>query len=271
MGPETACNFILNNYPNLHKVTVTLYGSLALTGKGHLTDRIILDTLKDKETEIIFDFDQIQKHPNTMKFDLFDEENNKIDSLTFYSIGGGSVELENSNLVAKISPEKIYPFQKFSDIKKYCIDNDMSLLDFVYKFENDNIKEHLLDVYRVMGNAVNRGLTKEGELPGGLHVIRKAKQLYNSKEEFEGWDLKELRLVSSYAFAVSEENASGGLIVTAPTCGACGVLPATLFYLKDSLLGVVIKMRKNLRMYILSYLINLNYCKRYLKLSVNTV
>ena len=233
MGPETACNFILNNYPNLHKVTVTLYGSLALTGKGHLTDRIILDTLKDKETEIIFDFDQIQKHPNTMKFDLFDAENNKIDSLTFYSIGGGSVELENSNLVAKISPEKIYPFQKFSDIKKYCIDNDMSLLDFVYKFENDNIKEHLLDVYRVMGNAVNRGLTKEGELPGGLHVIRKAKQLYNSKEEFEGWDLKELRLVSSYAFAVSEENASGGLIVTAPTCGACGVLPATLFYLKE--------------------------------------
>ena len=233
MGPESACKFILSNYPNVHKIIVTLYGSLALTGKGHLTDKIILETLSEKETEIKFDFDQIHKHPNTMKFDLFDVSNNNIDSLIFYSVGGGTVELERENSANKIVPENIYPFKNFTEIKQYCLENDMSLVDFVYKYETDEIKEHLLSVYRVMGDAVNRGLTKEGELPGGLNVLRKARQLFNSKDEFEGGDVKELRLVSSYAFAVSEENASGGLIVTAPTCGACGILPATLFYLKE--------------------------------------
>ena len=233
MGPETACKFILSNYPNVHKIIVTLYGSLALTGKGHLTDKIILETLSEKETEIKFDFDQIHKHPNTMKFDLFDVSNNNIDSLIFYSVGGGTVELERENSPKKIVPENIYPFKNFTEIKQYCLENDMSLVDFVYKYETAEIKEHLLSVYRVMGDAVNRGLTKEGELPGGLKVLRKARQLFNSKDEFEGGDVKELRLVSSYAFAVSEENASGGLIVTAPTCGACGILPATLFYLKE--------------------------------------
>lgn len=230
MGPETACNYILANYPTAKKIIAYLFGSLALTGKGHLTDHIILNTLKEKEVEIIFDYKKETKHPNTMSFELFDSENQLIEKLTFISIGGGSIVFENEN--TSLVPTNVFPFSSFEQIKQYCINNHISLSELVYKYDDSSVKEHLNEVYEVMQNSIKNGLNKEGELPGGLHVLRKAKQLINSKDEFELHDIKELRMVSSYAFAVSEENASGGLIVTAPTCGACGVLPAVLFYLK---------------------------------------
>lgn len=231
MGPETACNYILDNYSNIHKVIVTLYGSLALTGKGHLTDKIIYQTLKSLNVEIKFNFDQITTHPNTMVFDLFDFSGNLLDSLKFFSIGGGDVILDGSN--KKIIKKDVYPFKSFDEIKEFCKKEKLSLCELVYKFEGTDIKKHLEKVYETMESSISNGLTKDGELPGGLHVLRKAAQLYNSIELQESSDIKELRLVSSYAFAVSEENASGGKIVTAPTCGACGVLPASIFYLKQ--------------------------------------
>lgn len=231
MGPETACNYILDNYSNIHKVIVTLYGSLALTGKGHLTDRIIYQTLKSLNVEIKFNFDQITTHPNTMVFDLFDFSGNLLDSLKFFSVGGGDVILDGSN--KKIIKKDVYPFKSFDEIKEFCKKEKLSLCELVYKFEGADIKKHLEKVYETMESSISNGLTKYGELPGGLHVLRKAAQLYNSIELQESSDIKELRLVSSYAFAVSEENASGGKIVTAPTCGACGVLPASIFYLKQ--------------------------------------
>lgn len=233
MGPEAACNYILNNYQNLKKIKVTLFGSLALTGKGHLTDMIIYQTLKDYNTEITFNFDQMPEHPNTMVFDLFGFDNKIIDTLTFYSIGGGDIVLSGSS--KEITKEKIYPFNSFDEIKNYCNNNNISLYELVLKFEDKTILNHLENIYDVMEQAISRGLTKSGELPGGLHVLRKAKQLYNSIELQESSDVSKVRLVSSYAFAVSEENASGGLIVTAPTCGACGVLPASLFYVKQKM------------------------------------
>lgn len=231
MGPETACNYILDNYSNIDKVIVTLYGSLALTGKGHLTDRIIYQTLKSLNVEIKFNFDQITTHPNTMVFDLFDFSGNLLDSLKFFSVGGGDVILDGSN--KKIIKKDVYPFKSFDEIKEFCKKEKLSLCELVYKFEGADIKKHLEKVYETMESSISNGLTKYGELPGGLHVLRKAAQLYNSIELQESSDIKELRLVSSYAFAVSEENASGGKIVTAPTCGACGVLPASIFYLKQ--------------------------------------
>lgn len=231
MGPETACNYILDNYSNVHKVIATLYGSLALTGKGHLTDRIIYQTLNSLNVEIQFNFDQITTHPNTMVFDLFDFSGNLLDSLKFFSVGGGDVILDGSN--KKIIKKDVYPFKSFDEIKEYCKKEKLSLCELVYKFEGTDIKKHLEKVYDTMESSISNGLTKDGELPGGLHVLRKAAQLYNSIELQESSDIKELRLVSSYAFAVSEENASGGKIVTAPTCGACGVLPASIFYLKQ--------------------------------------
>ena len=231
MGPETACKYVLQKYPEVDNIVVILYGSLALTGKGHLTDKIIYDTLKGKNVDIVFDFKKELKHPNTMSFLLYDNENVLLDELTFISIGGGSIVLADDNI--QLKHNDIYPFASFEEIKQYCLQNNKSLSDLVYQYENEDIKDHLNDVYEVMIQAINNGLQKEGELPGGLHVLRKAKQLLNLHDQFESHDIKELRMVSSYAFAVSEENASGGLIVTAPTCGACGILPAVLFYLKE--------------------------------------
>lgn len=231
MGPEKACKYILENYSNIDHIIVTLYGSLALTGKGHLTDKIILETLKDIKTTLNYDYKTIKKHPNTMVFEIYSENNTLIETLVVYSIGGGSIEIENKSLT--IANETIYNFSSFDEIKKYCFENNISLAELVYRLENDDIKEYLRNIYLTMEQSITNGLNKQGELPGNLHVLRKANQLINQKSEFEGFDIKELRLVSSYAFAVSEENASGGLIVTAPTCGASGVLPAVLRYLKE--------------------------------------
>jgi L-serine dehydratase len=231
MGPETACKYILEHYPSVDNIVVVLYGSLALTGKGHLTDQIIYDTLKGKNVDIVFDFKKELKHPNTMSFELYDDDNELLDRLTFISIGGGSIIFDDDQL--EIVHDEIYPFKSFEEIKQYCLNNNCSLSDLVYDYETEDIKDHLYEVYEVMQQAIQRGLQKEGELPGGLHVLRKAKQLLTLQDQFESHDIKELRMVSSYAFAVSEENASGGLIVTAPTCGACGILPAVLFYLKE--------------------------------------
>lgn len=229
MGPETACKYVLENYKDIKKVKVTLYGSLALTGKGHLTDYIIKKTLDGVENETVFNYYDECKHPNTMKFELFDDNNNLIDSLTVYSIGGGSIEIEGGN--SKHIVEDVYPFKNFEEIKKYCIEHNISLPELVYKFDKDGIKTHLDNVFEVMRNSIKEGLLKEGELPGGLHVLRKANQLYSSVTFNESDSFKQLKFVSGYAFAVSEQNASGGLIVTAPTCGACGVLPAVIFFL----------------------------------------
>ncbi len=231
MGPEKASKYILATYPTAKEVVVTLYGSLALTGKGHLTDHIILQTLKRKvKTEIKFDYLTETKHPNTMVFEVYDKDRQLLDKVTVYSIGGGSIEIEGIETTAE--NEVVYPFKSFEEIKQYCIENNMSLADVVYKFDHKDIKEYLLKVRYVMESSILNGLSKSGELPGGLHVVRKAKQLFASKAKDEQANIEELRTVSSYAFAVSEENASGGLIVTAPTCGASGVLPAVLAYEK---------------------------------------
>ena len=229
MGPEAACKYVLNNYKDMTKAVVTLYGSLALTGKGHLTDYIIYKTLESIEVEIKFNYYDECKHPNTMKFELYNAKNELLDTVTVYSIGGGSIEIEGGNV--KYEVEHVYPFNSFDEIKKYCKDNNMSLADVVYKFDLKGIKEHLENVFEVMRNAIKEGLAMEGELPGGLHVLRKANQLYESVTFNESDSFKQLKFVSGYAYAVSEQNASGGLIVTAPTCGASGVLPAVIFYL----------------------------------------
>ena len=231
MGPEKASKYILQTYPTAKEVIDTLYGSLALTGKGHLTDYIILQTLKRKvKTEIKFDYLTETKHPNTMVFEVYDKNHILLDTVTVYSVGGGSIEIEGIETTA--DNEDVYPFKSFEEIKQYCNENNMSLADVVYKFDHKDIKEYLLKIRYVMESSILNGLSKSGELPGGLHVVRKAKQLFASKTKDEQANIEELRTVSSYAFAVSEENASGGLIVTAPTCGASGVLPAVLAYEK---------------------------------------
>lgn len=229
MGPESACRYVLETYKDATKVVVTLFGSLALTGKGHLTDYIIYKTLESVEAEVKFNYYDPCKHPNTMVFEIYNKNNELIDTLEVYSVGGGSIEIKGQN--TKIVKEKVYPFKSFDEIKDYCTKNNMSLADVVYKFDKPDIKEYLDNIFEVMRSAIKDGLAVEGKLPGGLEVLRKANQIYSSVTFNESDSFKQLKFVSGYAYAVSEQNASGGLIVTAPTCGASGVLPAVIFYL----------------------------------------
>ena len=226
IGPKRACEYILDNFDNIEDIHIVLYGSLALTGKGHLTDKIIDKTLQNVKHSISFDYETIKRHPNTMDFNLTfsDHTTRKVEVV---SIGGGSIVIDDKK---DVIDDNVYPFKNFSEIKEYCLSNNLSLADVVYKYDSSDIKEYLNKVYDVMTSAISHGLNEEGYLPGKLHVLRKAKQLYSNKENSE---TDKIRLISSYAFAVSEENANGKDIVTAPTCGSSGVLPAVLKYLQD--------------------------------------
>ena len=231
MGPEHASKLFLENNPKAAKYLVTLYGSLSKTGKGHMTDQIIIDTFKNKNIEVIFgDGDESKLyHPNTMTLEAFDESGKSLDFWRVYSVGGGKIEIEGQPSVAV---QDVYPLNTFAEIKAYCDKTNMRLHEYVREVEGDEIFLYLSVVWETMKQAIERGLTTEGVLPGGLDVQRKAKILYNQRHLDDSPETRESRLVCSCAFAVSEENAGGGTIVTAPTCGASGVLPAVLYYMQ---------------------------------------
>ena len=229
LGPKKAAEYVLNKYKGADFFEVTLFGSLALTGKGHLTDYIIYETLKDK-CKVVFDYSLIETHPNTLTFKVY-KDSKLIGEEEVYSIGGGYIKVKGEEEIEKLD---IYKETTFDKIKEYIKENNMTLSEYVYMHEDENFKEYLDLIYNTMLNAIDNGLSKEGHLPGSLHVKRKAYDLYNEKRVFELPQVRNTRLVASYAFAVSEENASGGLIVTAPTCGASGVMPAVLRYLKEN-------------------------------------
>ncbi|MBI9009891.1 MAG: L-serine ammonia-lyase [Tenericutes bacterium] len=223
IGPERACKKILSKYQG-DSYKVILYGSLAFTGRGHLTDKVIQETLPNATVE--FSIDKLVEHPNTMDFYIY-KDGGLIAEERYYSIGGGSILRKGD---AFIEGEEIYPHKNFDEIKEYCIQNNLQLYDYVYQFEDESIKDYLKTVWTTMKEAIHEGLHIEGNLPGPLEVKRKARSLlYNQSQK----NSIELRLISAYAYAVSEVNASGGTVVTAPTCGAAGVLPAVLYYLKD--------------------------------------
>ena len=218
MGPKAASIEFRKRYPNLTSVNVTIYGSLALTGRGHLTDYIIKTIFEDIECEVIFDLKTDVEHPNTMKFVGYDKDGS-MHEMTAVSVGGGDVEYDGIHF----TNDDVYPQNSFDSIKDYCVVHNIDLAEYVDRFED--INDYLNDVYNTMLNAINRGLKTEGLLPGELGIKRKAKSLLPSKHHF--FD-KSRRKTIAYAYAASEENACGGVIVTAPTCGASGVLPAVL-------------------------------------------
>ncbi|MDC7243609.1 MAG: L-serine ammonia-lyase [Sphaerochaetaceae bacterium] len=223
MGPERVAKEILQKYPNL-SYKVILYGSLAYTGKGHLTDQVIKEILPN--CEVAFSYNQKVEHPNTMDVLVY-KDKDLIAEERYYSIGGGSILRKGDKLEEK---QKVYPHNTFEDIKAYCQENNLRLYEYVYKFEDSSIKEYLQKVWNTMKETIHLGLHSEGVLPGPLEVKRKARNLLYNKSQKNSI---ELRLVSAYAYSVSEVNASGGTVVTAPTCGAAGVLPAVLYYLED--------------------------------------
>ncbi len=230
MGPKRAVEIFKNKNLDADKFKIVLYGSLALTGKGHLTDYIIKETLKEYETEIEFDIEtECTVHPNT--FDIFAIKDDEIKSnWRVYSVGGGTFQLEGKKVV---SFEEIYKEESFGEIKKYCIENNCDLYDYVVSIEGEEIKDFLKEIWESMKQTIKNGLQADGIIPGKLYLDRRAKKLFETKIENETESFKQNRLLSSYAYATNEENACGGVIVTAPTCGASGTLPAVLYYMKE--------------------------------------
>ena len=231
IGPKKAAEEFIKRYPDCDKIKAKLYGSLALTGKGHLTDYIIVDTISPILCEIEFDIDTPQPHPNTLIFEGF-KNNALIATMKVYSVGGGAIKIEGD---PERVIDRIYPLTKLKDINQYCKDYKMRLCDYVDMIEGDEITEYIEKIYAVMKASIQRGISTTGVLPGRLQIKRKANYLYYQKtpKNMESMELRRRKLVS-YAYAVSEENASGGEIVTAPTCGASGILPACLLYAEDT-------------------------------------
>ncbi len=230
MGPERAARDFLRRFPEADRYRATLYGSLALTGKGHLTDEAILGVFRaaGKEIEVVFDLGVHDlPHPNTMELCAIEGEN--VTRLTYLSVGGGTIRVGGEPPAVQ---EEVYPFENFAAIVRYSREKGIPLSKVVLDFEPD-IEPFLCEVWNTMRSTIRRGLSVSGKLPGALGVERKAKILFETKDEEEGPEQREKRHLCSFAFATSEENAAGGTVVTAPTCGASGVLPAVLYYLSS--------------------------------------
>ncbi|MCK5731264.1 MAG: L-serine ammonia-lyase [Draconibacterium sp.] len=228
MGPKKAAERFLDNNKKANRFEVTLYGSLAATGKGHLTDFVIEQALEDYELEIIWKPKVfLPKHPNALSLKAFDKENTLLDEWTAYSIGGGSV----TDDFTKSETVNIYPHKHLAEILEWCNQNGKQLWEYVEEFEGKEIWSFLEEIWEVMQSAIKKGLSEEGPLPGGLKLPRKAQSFFQKGKSY-ATPFKRRSQLFAYALAVSEVNASGGKIVTAPTCGASGVLPAILLYSK---------------------------------------
>ena len=231
MGPRHAAEIFLNREPAAGSYRVILFESLAATGRGHLTDAAIRAVFPPGSLEIIWRPDQkMPLHPNGMRFEALDAQGDVRAHWAVYSVGGGALRDMNSLPI----PTPVYDLTSMRDILAHCKKTGQAVWEYVEEREGPEIWEHLAQVWKVMRAAIQRGLQAEGVLPGGLGLARKSWSFYR-KANLSGVALQRAGLVSAYALAVSEENASGGEIVTAPTCGSSGIVPAVLFYLQEML------------------------------------
>ena len=220
MGPEAAAKHALKNWPDADGFKVTLYGSLALTGKGHMTDAVIRQTLAPIPSEIIFDLSTPESelpHPNTLEIRAY-KAGQELGRMLVKSVGGGSIRVEG---VPFVPARHFYKESSFAEIAAYCKANDMRLWQYVEEKEGPQVWDYLGTVWEAMKTSIKEGLENEGVLPGGLEVQRKAGFLYNQYNPQEETEIRENRMVCAFAYAVSEQNASSGTVVTAPTCGSC--------------------------------------------------
>ncbi len=238
MGPAFAAREFRKRYPDCDKIKVILFGSLAKTGEGHGTDRAIREELCGIECDIIFDKDDniVLEHPNTLDF-IGSKGEKECAYMRVLSIGGGEIRIAGDEIIDEdgdgIPDDEIYAEKGFSEIIEVCKARNIRLSDYVFEHEDGDFKHFLGEVWHAMSNSIREGLIHTGVLPGGLELQRKAQKLYNQRHIDESPQTRENRLVCAYAFAVSEQNADCGRIVTAPTCGSCGVLPAVLKYMEE--------------------------------------
>lgn len=231
IGPETAGNRFLSEYPNGHAYKVILYGSLAKTGKGHMTDSVLYDVFENRKISVEFDEKTpTDFHPNTMDIIAFDRKGEIIAEKRYYSIGGGEIAEDG---ICEPEYPNVYSLNSFASISEYCQKKEIRLWQYVEECEGKDIWKYLKKIWNAMQQAIKDGLNAEGVLNGGIGTHRKAKYLMGQRHIDETEETKNNRLICAYAYAVSEQNAAGGKIVTAPTCGSCGVMPAVLKFLQD--------------------------------------
>ena len=230
MGPERACKYFLSQTPEADRYKVILYGSLALTGRGHRTDVAISETLRPFPVEIVFDTGTTGlPHANTMDFFAYKGENLLLQD-RIISVGGGDIRIAGHPEEEK--PE-VYLEKNFTEIARICHAENIRLSDYVFAKEDEHFRDFLYEIWQVMKEEIREGLTTTGVLPGGLNVQRVAQLLYNRRHIDERPETKENRIVCAYAFAASEQNADCKTIVTAPTCGSCAVVPSVLLYMQE--------------------------------------
>ena len=226
VGPYNAAKLFASRYPGAERYKVTLFGSLAHTGEGHGTEKAIRSGLPG--SVVCFDKEATDlPHPNTMLFEAF-RNGEKIAESRIFSIGGGSIRIEGE---ISEDEQELYPQKNFTEILEECRKQGVSLRDFVWSVEGPSLRPYLLEIWEAMQAAVHAGLSASGILPGGLGISRKARILYEKRCYNEDSSITQSRLLAAYAFAVSEENASESIVVTAPTCGSCGVIPSLFYYL----------------------------------------
>ena len=233
MGPGFAAKIFKDENPTADSFKAILYGSLAKTGIGHGTDRVLIDTFAPIPVEVkISNMDPEKlKHPNTLDLEAF-KDGKEISKQRFISIGGGDIVIEGRGSDKTPVEEDVYIENSFAEIRQFCSFRYIDLVQYIELNEGEEIWEFLQTVWDAMKNEIEEGLSKTGDLPGPLHVHRKAKFLFEQVPQNKHAELVESQLVCSYAYACSEQNADNGTVVTAPTCGSCGVLPAVLYYLQ---------------------------------------
>ncbi|MBQ0097005.1 MAG: L-serine ammonia-lyase, iron-sulfur-dependent, subunit alpha [Bacteroidales bacterium] len=233
MGPNRAAGIFLSRYPDAASIKVTLYGSLAATGRGHMTDKAIIRALPDKKVDIIWRSDIVPEfHTNGMLFEAFDASEAKTGEWMVYSTGGGFLS-EGRETGSDIQSEQVYRRNSLEEIKEILAKEGFSFWEYVQYHEGDSLWDYLGEVWEAMQNSIREGLEDDSKLPGPLRLKSKAKQYYLRAQGLAS-NLRSRALVSAYALAVIEMNARGGTVVTAPTCGSCGVVPAVLYHMKTA-------------------------------------
>lgn len=239
MGPHLATKIFKKHNPEANRFRVSLYGSLAATGKGHFTDEAILRQLSADKTEIVWHPEVTPEfHTNRMLFEALDEQGCVVDTWSVYSVGGGSLaenpeEGFNRLQNAQQGEVSVYRRTSMDEIQKFIEEQGLSFWEYVEYHEGKDIWDYLGTVWEHMEKSVEEGLNNDSILPGGLHLRSKARQYYIRASSYKP-SLQSRALVTSYALAVSEQNARGGVVVTAPTCGSCGVLPGVLYHMKKN-------------------------------------
>ncbi len=229
VGPYRAGILAKKRFPEANQFEVTLYGSLAFTGVGHGTEKAILNALPNSIVKNDLSVTNLP-HPNTMKF-VAKKGSDVLGEIIVLSVGGGSIQVVGEDAEESL---EVYPQKNFTEIMSECLDKDITISELIYSVEGYAIKDYLKEMWEAMQACVEAGLRTEGVLPGGLNISRKAKMLHEMRCYNESSDIEMDRLVASYAYAVSEENADEHLVVTSPTCGSCGVIPAVMYYMKNA-------------------------------------